>query len=158
MDSSFDGDDLLTALGTETLAGREMMPEGSDNAPNLRDSMPIELVDGRRFLKVNQTANLRAGSKVSKIWEHGFEHRSLDNWLYNIGAASAVSSAKKLITPERKALADTAIEATECLKAWWDCFGKWPLFVAVPSSGAYEGLKYALGSSLIPQPAVPCDR
>jgi hypothetical protein len=38
----------------------------------------------------------------------------------NISAASTVSSAKKLITPERNALADTTIEATECLKAWWD--------------------------------------
>jgi hypothetical protein len=30
------------------------------------------------------------------------------------------SSAKKLITPERNALADDTIEACECLKAWWD--------------------------------------
>jgi hypothetical protein len=30
------------------------------------------------------------------------------------------SSAKKLITPERNALADNTIEACECLKAWWD--------------------------------------
>ena len=64
MDSFFDGDDLSTALGTE---GREMVPEGFDNAPNSRDSMPIEVVSGRRFLKVDQTANLRAGSKVWKI-------------------------------------------------------------------------------------------
>ena len=55
MDSSFDGDDPSTALGTETLAGREMVPEGFDNAPNPRDSMPIELVGRRRFLKVDQT-------------------------------------------------------------------------------------------------------
>jgi hypothetical protein len=68
--------DISTALGTETLAGREMM---LDNVPNSRDSIPIELVGGRRFLKVDQTANLRAGSKVSKIREHGFEYRSLDN-------------------------------------------------------------------------------
>jgi hypothetical protein len=44
MDSSFDGDGLSTALGTD---------------------------------------NLRAGSKVSEIWEHGFEYRSLDNGLYD---------------------------------------------------------------------------
>jgi hypothetical protein len=55
MDSSFDGDDPSTALGTETLAGREMVPEGFDNAPNPRDSMPIELVGRRRFLKVDRT-------------------------------------------------------------------------------------------------------
>jgi hypothetical protein len=59
MDSSFDSDDLSTALSTETLAGREMVSEGFDNAPNSRDSMPIKLVGGRRFL--------RTGSKVSKI-------------------------------------------------------------------------------------------
>jgi hypothetical protein len=34
----------------------------------------------------------------------------------NIGTASTVSNAKKLITPERNALADTTIEATEYLK------------------------------------------
>ena len=72
MDSPFDGDDFPTALGTETLARREMMLEGFDTVPNSRDSMPIELVGGRRFLK----ADLRVGSKVSKIWEHGFEYRS----------------------------------------------------------------------------------
>jgi hypothetical protein len=42
-----------------------------------------ELASGRRFLKVDQTANLRAGSKVSKIREHVFEYRSLDNGLYD---------------------------------------------------------------------------
>ena len=30
------------------------------------------------------------------------------------------SSAKKPITPERNALSDATIEASECLKAWWD--------------------------------------
>jgi hypothetical protein len=29
------------------------------------------------------------------------------------------SAKKKLLTPERNALADDIIEATECLKAWW---------------------------------------
>jgi hypothetical protein len=32
----------------------------------------------------------------------------------------AFSSAKKLITPEKNALADAIIEMTECLTAWWD--------------------------------------
>ena len=30
------------------------------------------------------------------------------------------SSVKKLITQERNALSDAAIEACECLKTWWD--------------------------------------
>ena len=49
MDSSFDGDGLLIAFSTETSAGREMVPEGFDNAPNSRDSMPIELVGVEGF-------------------------------------------------------------------------------------------------------------
>ena len=44
-----------------------MILEGFDNVLNSRDSIPIELVDGRRFLKVDQTADLRAGLKVPKI-------------------------------------------------------------------------------------------
>jgi hAT family C-terminal dimerisation region len=30
------------------------------------------------------------------------------------------SSAKKLLTPARNNLQEDIIEATECLKAWWD--------------------------------------
>jgi hypothetical protein len=63
MDSSFDDDDLSTTLGTETLAEREMVPEGFDNTPNSKDSMPVEFVGDRRFLRVDQTANLRAGEE-----------------------------------------------------------------------------------------------
>jgi hypothetical protein len=48
--------------------------------------------------------------------EHGFEYRSMDCTI-NIDTVSTVSSAKKLITPERNTLSDTTIEATECLKA-----------------------------------------
>jgi hypothetical protein len=59
-----------------------MVPEGFDNTPNSKDSMPVELVSDGRFLRVDQTANLRAGSKVLKIWEHSFEYRSLENRLH----------------------------------------------------------------------------
>jgi hAT family C-terminal dimerisation region len=31
------------------------------------------------------------------------------------------SSTKKLLTPMRSCLKEDIIEATECLKAWWDC-------------------------------------
>jgi hypothetical protein len=74
---SFGDDDLSTAFGTETLAGREMVPEGT----------------------------------VSSI------ARSIMGCMTNIGAASTVSNAKKLIAPEKNALADTTVKATECLKA-----------------------------------------
>ena len=59
--------------------------------------MPIELVGGRRFLKVDQAANLRAGSKVSKIWEHGFGYRSLDNGLRDKYWRCKYCKAKKLL-------------------------------------------------------------
>jgi hypothetical protein len=74
MDSSFDGDDLSTTLGTEALAGREMVSEGFDKcAPDQRDR--------------------RSRSTVSSIT------RSIMRCMTNIGAASTVSSTKKLITP-----------------------------------------------------------
>ena len=42
--------------------------------------------------------------------------RSTMDCMTNIGVASAVGSARKLITPEGNAPADITIEATECLK------------------------------------------
>jgi hypothetical protein len=89
MDFGFDEeDDLSSALGTETLAARDMVPEGFDNTPRAR--VPTEqLIQGRRYLKVDQSANKRNGSKVSKIWQHRSELRALDTpnldkyWLCN---------------------------------------------------------------------------
>ena len=92
MDSSFNADrpddDLSTAFGTEILAKRDMIPEGFANTPGSRMDMPVEVIGGGRYLRVDQSANL--------------------------------SSTKKLITPEGNALSEATIEATECLKAWWD--------------------------------------
>jgi hypothetical protein len=192
MDSSFDAnepdDDLSTAFGTETLAERDMIPEGFANTPSSRSEMPVDVIGGGRYLRVDQSANIRAGSVISKIWNHGFEYRSLDHglcdkhwrckycrpnklfkvtgagdtntnpatpkeisslrafnpiewwdsnqsvygtlclWAFDTLSIPAMatecertfSSAKKLITPERNALSDDTIEASECLKAWWD--------------------------------------
>jgi hypothetical protein len=38
---------------------------------------------------------------------------------YPANAGKPLSSAKKLITPERKLLGDSIIEALECLRVWW---------------------------------------
>ena len=85
MDSSFNADrpddDLSTAFGTETLAERDMIPEGFANTPTSRTDMPVEVIGGGRYLRVDQSANLRANSVISKIWNHGFEYRSLDHGL-----------------------------------------------------------------------------
>src|SRR5436305_8102731 len=82
-------DDLSTALGTESLAARDMVPEGFDNTPRTR-RVPEQLIQGRRYLKVDQSANTRKNSKVSKIWQHGSELQALDtpnldkHWLCNL--------------------------------------------------------------------------
>ena len=72
-------DDLSTALGTETLADRDMVPPSFDNTPgSSANTLPIEIFERRRFLKVERSATMRSGQKVSKIWEHGIEYRALD--------------------------------------------------------------------------------
>jgi hypothetical protein len=51
-------DDVLsTALGTETFADRDMVLLGFDNAPgSSADTLPIEIFEHRRFLKVECSA------------------------------------------------------------------------------------------------------
>jgi hypothetical protein len=53
MDFNFDDeDDISSALGTETLAARDMVPEGFDNPA--RACTPTEqLIQGRRYLRVS---------------------------------------------------------------------------------------------------------
>jgi len=41
----------------------------------------VEVIGGGGFLKVDQSAKLRANLLTSKIWQHGFEYRSLKNGL-----------------------------------------------------------------------------
>ena len=55
-------DDLSTALGTETLADRDMVSPGSS-----ADTLPIEISEHRRFRRVERSATLRSGQKASKI-------------------------------------------------------------------------------------------
>jgi hypothetical protein len=74
-------DDLSTAFGPEILAERDMVPEGFDNESRPNPSIPVEIWMNRRFLRVDQSANLRAGSVTSKIWDYGFKYRPLNNGL-----------------------------------------------------------------------------
>jgi hypothetical protein len=68
MDFEFDeNDDFSSALGTETLAARDMVPKGFNNT--LRAPASIEqLIQSKKYLRVDQSANKRHNSKVSKIW------------------------------------------------------------------------------------------
>jgi hypothetical protein len=50
------GDDLSTALGTETLADRDMVPADYSNnamATQSSEALAIKTFEGRRFLKVD---------------------------------------------------------------------------------------------------------
>jgi hypothetical protein len=65
-----DDDNLSTTLGTETLTVRDMVPEGFDNTPRAR-GLPEQIIQGKRYLVVEQSANKRHQSKISKIWQYG---------------------------------------------------------------------------------------
>jgi hypothetical protein len=72
-------DDLSTPLGNEVLADRDMVSLGLDNTPDSSaDILPIEIFEHRRFLRVERSATLRSGQRVSKIWDHVIECRALD--------------------------------------------------------------------------------
>ena len=65
-------DNLSTPPGTETVADRDMVLPGFDNTlVSSADTLPIEISEHRRFLRVERSATLRSGQKVSKIWDHG---------------------------------------------------------------------------------------
>ena len=68
MDSSFNADkpddDLSAAFDTEILAKREMIPEGFANTPSSRTDIPVEVIGGERYLRVDQSANPSSAKKL----------------------------------------------------------------------------------------------
>jgi hypothetical protein len=48
--------DLSTAFGTEILAERDMIPEDFANTPTPRTDMPVKVIGGGRYLRVDQSA------------------------------------------------------------------------------------------------------
>ena len=67
MDSSSNadrpGDDLPTALGTETLAERDMVPDGFANTPTSRTDRPVDVIGDGRYLRVDPTKRLTHSEK-----------------------------------------------------------------------------------------------
>jgi hypothetical protein len=89
------GDVLSTALGTETFADRDMALPGFDNTPgSSADTLPIEIFEHRRFLRVERSATLRSGQKVSKIWDHGTEYRALDTPHLPVASVGKIGNGK----------------------------------------------------------------
>jgi hypothetical protein len=62
---------LSEPLGTETLDARSMVPAEFQNPPDADVAHTPIWVNGRQFLKVDHTANVRTGSPVSKIRRYG---------------------------------------------------------------------------------------
>ena len=87
------GDDLGTALGTETLADRDMVPPGFNNTPgSSADTLPIEISEQWRFLRVERSATLCSGQRYPRSRTMGPNtERSTHRSLTNIGNATTVT-------------------------------------------------------------------
>jgi hypothetical protein len=77
---------LSTATDVDTRSTSELPSDVSDSTPKL----PTRLINGRRYLMVDQSANRRAGVNISLIWPYGRELRLIDSlnfdkyWLYSL--------------------------------------------------------------------------
>jgi hypothetical protein len=61
-------DGFSIALGTETLADRDILPLSFDNTPgSSADNLPIKIFEYRRFLRVERSVALRSEQKIFKI-------------------------------------------------------------------------------------------
>jgi hypothetical protein len=86
MDWDDEEDNPSTAIDVDTRNTSKLPSVVSNNTPKL----PMRLINGRRYLIVDQSANRRAGAKISLIWVHGLELRLIDlpkldkYWLYSL--------------------------------------------------------------------------
>jgi hypothetical protein len=69
-------DDLSRAMGTETLLAHVLVQEGLPAFSKGPTEQQIHHIRGVRYLVVDQSANRRHNSKVSKIWQDGMELRA----------------------------------------------------------------------------------
>jgi hypothetical protein len=75
IDADLSYDDLSSAMGTNTLLARDLVPGALPTFSNMPAEQQVHHVGGIRYLVV---ANRRYSSKVSKIWQDGMELRTLD--------------------------------------------------------------------------------
>jgi hypothetical protein len=79
IDTDLLDDDLSSAMGTETLLAHNLVPDALPGSSQGPAEQQIHHIGGARYLVVDQTANRRHNSKVSKIWQYGTELRALDS-------------------------------------------------------------------------------
>jgi len=64
MEVDNDSSTMSIAMGTEPLDERNLEPPGFDNSRNpASEELAIEVFDGRKYLKVERSANLRKGAR-----------------------------------------------------------------------------------------------
>jgi hypothetical protein len=104
---------LSNAIGTETLAAHDFVPEEQEDAPSQpfrSQGLPVRLIHGN-FI-INSATTIRRWI----IQLHEKQRLSIQKRLAKTRSRVHIS----FIIPERNALGDDLIEALECLKAWWD--------------------------------------
>jgi hypothetical protein len=111
----------------------ENKPQDYDDS-DLREIIGIldsnERDEFRKYAYTNPTVvtNLKTFNPINWWYDSRFQFPSLHFWAFDTLAIPVMSaecervfsSAKKLITPERSRLHVEIIEASECLKNWWD--------------------------------------
>jgi hypothetical protein len=73
------GDDLSSAMGTETFLANDMVPDGLPASSKGLAAPTVHRISGARYIVVDQSANRQNNSKISKIWQYGTEMRALDS-------------------------------------------------------------------------------
>ena len=67
-------DNPSTTVDVDTRSTSELLLDVSGNTPKL----PVRLINGQRSLIADQSANRRAGAKISSIWPYGHEQQLMD--------------------------------------------------------------------------------
>jgi hypothetical protein len=71
--------DLSSAMGADTLLDHDLVADALPASSRDPAEQQIHHIKGARYLVVDQTANRRHGSQVSKLWQYGMELRALDS-------------------------------------------------------------------------------
>jgi hypothetical protein len=75
MDWEDEENDLSDPVAADTQTANQLAPHSSDNTA----SLSTRLIGGKTYLVVDQSANCRAGARVSGIWTYGLELRAMDH-------------------------------------------------------------------------------
>jgi len=122
----------MTTSAVLALLAHDSVPDGLPASSKGPTEQQIHRIGGTRYLVVDQTANRRHGSKVSKIWQYGMISKkpflpcNAGPSMYSpaqqhpANASEPLAVQRKLITPERNLLGDNITEALEYLRAWWN--------------------------------------